>query len=101
MTDSLFLKLPKFLFSYRNTPHSTAREPPLLLMFGRQLRSRLDLMKPSTSSAVTSKQSASSSNRSVRFHLFEECDSVLMRDYESLKKWIPGVIVKKTAQVSF
>ena len=49
-------KIARFLFSYRNLPHSTTGVSPTELMFGRQLRSRLDLLKPSLESRVEDNQ---------------------------------------------
>ncbi|CAM5142082.1 unnamed protein product [Natator depressus] len=39
--------LDTFLLSYRNTPHATTKASPAFLMIGRQLRTCLDLLKPS------------------------------------------------------
>ena len=45
---SLLDKLSRFLFHYRVTPQSTTGKAPAeLMMGGRQLRSRLALVKPS------------------------------------------------------
>lgn len=49
-------KIARFLFSYRNLPHSTTGVSPAELMFGRQLHSRLDLLKPSLESRVEDNQ---------------------------------------------
>ena len=49
-------KIARFLFSYRNLTHSTTGVSPAELMFGRQLRSRLDLLKPSLESRVEDNQ---------------------------------------------
>jgi len=49
-------KIARFLFSYRNLPHSTTGVSPAELMFGQQLRSRLDLLKPSLESRVEHNQ---------------------------------------------
>ena len=40
----LNIKLATFLLAYRNTPHSTTREPPSQLFLERLLRTRLDLL---------------------------------------------------------
>ncbi|XP_046399364.1 uncharacterized protein K02A2.6-like [Ischnura elegans] len=52
----LHIALQRFLFDCRISPHSTTGEPPSLLMFGRVLRSRLSLLKPSINQTVTTKQ---------------------------------------------
>ena len=43
---SLQQKVDNFLISYRNASHSTTGEPPAVLMFGRRLRTKLDLLNP-------------------------------------------------------
>ena len=43
----LAVNLYKFLFRYRNTPHATTETAPSQLIYGRRLRSRLDLLRPS------------------------------------------------------
>ena len=43
---SLSSKLAKLLISYRAAPRSTTGESPSQLLFGRQIRTRLDLIKP-------------------------------------------------------
>ena len=45
-------KLLRFLFKYRSTLQSTTGVSPAELMFGRPLRSQLDLMRPSVQSNV-------------------------------------------------
>lgn len=45
-TADLGTRLQKFLLSYRNAPHNSTGRPPAELMFGRRLRTRLDLLKP-------------------------------------------------------
>jgi len=39
-------RIARFLFTYRNTPQTTTGMSPAELLFGRRLRSRLDLLKP-------------------------------------------------------
>ena len=45
-TGTIETCVSRFLFTYRNTPHSTTNVSPAMLMFNRQLRSHLDLLKP-------------------------------------------------------
>ena len=44
-----------FLLRYRITPHSTTGESPSMLLMGRQLRTRLDLLRPSVKDHVLQK----------------------------------------------
>jgi hypothetical protein len=44
-------KINSFLLTYRNSPHSTTGETPAKLFLGRNLRTRLDLIKPDTQGA--------------------------------------------------
>ena len=48
----------RYLMIYRNTPHSTTGECPSVLLMGRRLRTRLDLMLPSVDSHVKMSQNA-------------------------------------------
>ncbi|XP_041820347.1 uncharacterized protein K02A2.6-like [Chelmon rostratus] len=43
---SLNQRLSAFLLSYRNTPHATTKVSPASALFNRQLRTRLDLLRP-------------------------------------------------------
>ncbi|RWS01071.1 uncharacterized protein B4U79_06255, partial [Dinothrombium tinctorium] len=47
---------------YRRTPHSTTCESPSLLLLNRQLRTRLDLIKPNMAQNVANKQETSIRN---------------------------------------
>ena len=53
---SLKARLNKFLFQYRLTPQTTTGLSPAELMFGRRLRSHLDLLMPSIATRVNAKQ---------------------------------------------
>ena len=48
--------LPRFLLRYHITPHTTTRESPSVLLYGRQLRTRLDLYRPSVSDNASQNQ---------------------------------------------
>jgi hypothetical protein len=45
----------KFLLGYKNAPHSTTRESPAILMLGRKLRCRLDLLYKSDNDVLLEK----------------------------------------------
>ena len=49
-------RLAKILMAYRSTPQSTTGMSPALLLLGRRIRTRLDLLAPSTSKKVEHRQ---------------------------------------------
>ena len=49
-------RVARFLSRYRTTPQSTTSAIPAELMFGRKLRTRLDLLKPDLEVAVRQRQ---------------------------------------------
>ena len=50
----LTLRLQRFLFSYRNTPHKSMGRPPAKMFMGRRLRSRSILLKPDVNASPNS-----------------------------------------------
>ena len=44
--ENFLQALDRFLIGYRNSVHSTTKETPAKLMFGRNLKTRLDLLRP-------------------------------------------------------
>ena len=53
---SITQKLSRFLIAYRNAPHATTGQSPASLLMGRNLRSRLDIIRPDIRHRVTRKQ---------------------------------------------
>ena len=49
---SVSQRICEFLLSYRNTPHVTTKEMPSMLFLKRQLRTRLDLLRPDIQATV-------------------------------------------------
>ncbi|XP_052374260.1 uncharacterized protein K02A2.6-like [Oncorhynchus keta] len=90
---TLQTKLAKFLASYRNTPHATTNESPAALMFGRPLRTQLDIMKPNRRNEVLNKQAKMLSGGRER-HL-QTGQEVMVRDYRR-GKWTRGTVHTQT-----
>ena len=65
---SITEKLPKFLFKYRISPHSTTGVPPAELLMGRKLRYKLDLH----TTAKPNEQSATITNDTEETSQFQE-----------------------------
>lgn len=96
------LRLQNFLLTYRNTPHATTGESPAILLMGRRLRSRLDLVKPSLTSEVQHRQFKGTVYKRASVRTFSVGDTVLVRNYRRPgERWLPGVIVKRSGPVSF
>ena len=96
-------RIARLLFHYRITPHTTTGLSPSEMLFGRKLRSRLDLLKPNLQQNVQEKQLKQKKDRDRRCrprHL-EEGESVFAKNYGSGEKWLPGTIVSKKGPVSF
>ena len=65
LTGSIESRLNKFLFRYRITPHSVTGRTPSELIFGRTLRSELNLLFPDPASKVRKKQEQQKRNHDV------------------------------------
>ena len=114
--DAPQLALDRFLFNYRVTPHSTTGVTPAELMFGRKLRTRLDLLRPECGTApvseavaevaakVEAKQTAMKKNYTKRPRKLElQLNSrVMIRNYGKFgAKSFPATVVKQTGPVSY
>lgn len=98
---STSLRLAKFLWAHRNTPHAATHESPAALMLGRTLRSKFNLLKPSKAAVVTQSQFDASRYMSTVSRTMQTGDAVGARNYRGAEKWVPGKITKKTGPVSY
>ena len=77
-------KIATFLLTYRNSPHSTTNETPAKLFLGRNLRTRLSLIKPDIQINVSRNQTNTTfqEKRTKNSRYFEDGrQSVIARDY--------------------
>ena len=89
-------KLAKFLIAYRNAPHSTTGQTPANLMFGRKLRTKLDMLIPSIRNKILTRQNAQvSSHSDANPVTYEIGDAVLARDYRGNNPWRRAIISAK------
>ena len=94
-TGTLSARLSRFLLWYRITPHSTTGSSPSELMWGRRLRSKLDLLLPDGE-----RRSQEAQDRQKRAHdshavdrQFNVSDTVYARNYGEGQQWLPGRVV--------
>ncbi|XP_063386826.1 uncharacterized protein K02A2.6-like [Cydia fagiglandana] len=94
--------LSRFLFSYRNTEHSTTGREPAVALLGRRLRGRLDLLRPDASEVVRKHQLASEQRRASRLRQATVGDPVIIRDYtKQNRKWTEGIVIDCQSPVSY
>jgi len=86
-----------FLLSYRTTPHSLTGKTPSEMVFGRRIRTVLDLTKPNLSRKVSKDSKGVLTPRA-----FDIGDVVLVRDYRSRNpSWIRGVVLEVLSPVTY
>ena len=100
---SLETKLAQFLFKYRLTPQTVTGVSPAELMFGRPLRSQLDLLQPNMHTKVQSRQERQKfdHDQHSRSREFKCGDLVHVRNFSQGPRWIPGVVVQIRGPVSY
>lgn len=98
---NLHTKIARFLFAYRNSPHSTTSESPAFLMLGRTLRSRISMLRPNLAATVNKNQQKQVNSHShARLRTFNIGDHVLVRDYRKDQLWQSGIIHSSTGPLS-
>jgi len=96
-------RVARLLSCYGITPQSTTGVSPAELMFGRKLRTRLDLIRPEMGNRVRQQQAKQKQNHDIHSKQqdFQEGMSVYVFNNLGTPKWLPGIIQKKTGPVSF
>ena len=94
--------LQTFLLAYRNSAHSTTGNSPAELLYGRNLKTRLDLLKPSAATTVLNKQTNQTLERAGKERHLEVGDSVLARDFRpNQPKWMSATVEKALGTRTF
>lgn len=96
--------LAQFLFEYRASPHATTSSSPSQLFFGRQIRTRFDLLRPSVNSQVLAKQASQKLHHDLRSKSrdFAPGQQVMVRDYHlNTNKWTRGKIINQLGPVTY
>jgi hypothetical protein len=99
-SGSLETRLSRFLFRYRIMPHTSTGTSPSELMWGKRLRSPLDLLVPSKSPS-SDELPRPLENSPALTRQFYVNDRVYARSYSSGPRWLPGVVVKIKGNVMY
>ena len=91
-------KLCRFLFKYRITPQTCTNKSPAELLLGRQLRSALSLLHPTSEQAVPSENHDNVVGKCRKFDLDDE---VFVRNFGVGERWMPGVVVSVLGEVNY
>ncbi|XP_062538906.1 uncharacterized protein K02A2.6-like [Armigeres subalbatus] len=86
------MEISNILLTYRKMLHPSTGQSPSMLMFGRQIRSRIDLMLP---------KNEPTSTKDIAVRLFKDGDRVRVRDFLSRDKWKFGKIVEKAGKLRY
>ena len=94
--------MAKLLISYQAAPQSTTGESPSQLLFGRQIRTRLDLIKPCRDRQVEQQQQhqKTSHDRSAKEKVFHKEERVYVRNFGTGTRWLSAVIEEVSGPVS-
>ena len=96
-------RLVNFLFSYRTTPHATTNRTPSSLFLKRELRTRLDLLRPDNATKVGEKQAAQKLGHDshAKQREYKIGDNVMARNYGSGPKWESAIVVERKGPLSY
>ena len=95
-------KVHRFLKAYRTTSHSATNCIPAELLFGRWLRTALDIIKPRLSNNMEKNRNdmiCRAQNRRMRE--FSNGQEVFIRNFGVGSRWISGVIVNSSGPLTW
>ena len=95
--------IANFLLMYCSTTHPTTGYTPAKLFLGRELHTRLSLIKPDAQSNVTTAQGRQKDYHDLhaKYWEFYPGDAVLIKDSRKDKTWWPGTIVERSTPKSY
>ena len=97
-SGTLQTKLDRFLFSYRAIPLESTGKSPAEMMFGRNLRTRLQLMFPSTRSRIEARQECMTDPHKIE-RSYCDSDPVFTR-LPNESQWQPATIVSTSGNLA-
>ena len=97
--EDIHKRIANFLLAYRSTKHATTGVPPAQLFLGRELRTRLALVRPQVQDRVLQKQGKTVGGKVLRE--FYPGDRVLVNDVRKDNTWWPGTVAERSAPKSY
>lgn len=91
--ENVQIALSRMLFDYRNAVHATTYETPAKLLFGRNLRTRFDLLRPDVSNTVSNNQDKQKfyfRGKNTRYLYINQ--PVIVKNYRLINKWVEGIV---------
>ena len=101
---SLQLRLSRFLFSYRNTPHTVTGQTPAELFLKRTPRTRLSLLHPNLAQHVEEHQTKVKQQHDAgrsKTRGFLPGDMVLVRKFRGKDKWQRGTMILRIGPLAY
>ncbi|KAI5743861.1 hypothetical protein M8J77_022987 [Diaphorina citri] len=93
------VQLARLLLQYRKTPQTSTNVSPSVLMFGREIRSKLDMIKPNIYAKVDKAGSNSKPVGTPREIALNK--RVAVRNYTSKNKWEFGTVMRKLGKLHY
>ena len=103
-SGSIEAKVSRFLFRYRNTPHSTTGQSPAELLLGRKMKTHLEILRPDIASRVNDHQERQKQehDRHAQHRPFCVGEEVYVKNFAANNpKWLRGKIIEQAGPVSF
>ena len=99
---TLKARLATVLCTYRMTPQTTTGVSPSEPLMGKRLRTRLDLLMPSTASHVENRQlqEKNTHDRTARPRKFVVRGKVYVHNFGQGPRWLPGEVIEISGPVS-
>ena len=88
-------RIGNFLLTYRSTKHPTTGRSPASLFLGRELRTRLTLLRPSTGGRRPWIRRKATHDVHVKFREFYPGDRTWVKDLRRENKWWPGSVADR------
>lgn len=99
-TTNVHSSISKFLLTYRTTPHATTGVAPSILLMGRRIRTKLDLLLPNFLSEQQSKGWRKLQQQG-KVTKFNPSSPVMVRSYTTPHKWVPGTVTRQIGNMHY